>query len=279
MIEGLAPELAGHEALKGFNTADELAKAHIETHGRVAAGAIDLLPEEVRKDPALSVFKTLPDLAKGFLETKKLVGTIKRPPADVGGYKFTVPEKMNPKVGDPKGFQAAFAAEALKAGLSEDQADAAQRFALSFFSGMIDQSAAKVEETRRANEVALRKEWPGEAYDKNLNTITRALKAAAGSDTEAQTIIAEVAETLKGRPAALRAFGKIVSQLSESTIDNLGGPAGGADADTEKEYSSYAEAIRTNDQKHPLFDRKHKDYNLAQEKWPKLQAAHFAKQK
>lgn len=276
MIEGLTAELASNEALKNFNTADDLAKSFLETHARVAAGGIDLLPEDLRGNETVKQYKTVSDIAKGLIETKKLVGTIEKPPATAAEYKFTMPENVHPSLKPTDEINKNFGDRFFKMGLSQTKADAIYKEFYTFQSEQITAKLKEVEGKRQVNETALRKEW-GADYDKNFNSITRALAKAGGS--EAKEVLDEVGASLKGNPLALRALGKIISQLSESTIDALGGPAGGAEVETEKEYSSYAEAIRTNDQKHPLFDRKHKDYKLAQEKWPKLQQAHFAKQK
>lgn len=51
----------------------------IDAGGAVAEFKLDTLPEDLRKEPSLATFKTIPDLAKSFVNAQKLIGTKRLP--------------------------------------------------------------------------------------------------------------------------------------------------------------------------------------------------------
>jgi len=81
--------LATAEPLKAFTDPDALGKAYLELHGKMTNGDISVIPEDLRKDPTISNYKNISEVAKGLIETKKLVGQIKKPPETADGYKLT----------------------------------------------------------------------------------------------------------------------------------------------------------------------------------------------
>ena len=267
-------ELNGNEALKSFESNDDLAKAYVDLQGKVSSGSIDILPEEIRKDATIGNYKSLSDMAKGFIETKKLVGTIKHAPAKPEDYKFSAVEGLHPSVKVNTDMQKAFALEAHKMGMPNEYVDGVNKFFLGMMSNMATQQEKARTEALGKNETALRQEW-GADYDKNLNAVTRMLTVAGGKDAEA--FIAELGGNFKNAPLALKGLAKIASLLSEDSIKSLGGSSLDGNQGDEAEYNAYAEAIRTNDQKHPLMNDRDSKHNEAVIKWQKLQEAHFNK--
>jgi hypothetical protein len=256
MITFETPELQNNEALKGFEKPDDLGKAYVALQGRVSSGAIDLLPEDVRKDPTIANYKTLSDLAKGHVETKKLVGTIRRPPETADGYKFSPVEGI-PSTWNVEALDKEFKDFAFKSGMDTETAAKAR----ANYYGMRLQAMQKAEADKnariQANETALKQEW-GADYDKNMNSIVKMLSSA---DPE---MAAEIAPLIaKNAPKAIRGFAKIANLLSEDSLRSLGlNPNAGTSSDAQF-VAECDEALRTNNPKHPYSnerDPKHMDY-------------------
>jgi hypothetical protein len=267
-IDTLSPELQSNESLKDFGSADDLAKAYVEQHTRLSSGDMSVLPEDIRKDPSLANFKTVGDVAKSYIETKKLVGTIEKPPATSKDYKFTSIENLNPAIKVTDEVNQFFADSFHKAGLSQAKAESVYKTVLEFENNRVGKALATIEENRKKNEVALRNEW-GADYDKNFNGITRVLAKAAGP--EADSVINEVGIALKGNPVALKALGRIVNLLSEDSINSLGGGnRESAVEGEEKEFSDMSQALRTGDLKHPINDPKHPGHLAARQRWGQI---------
>lgn len=263
------PEFAANESLKGFADTDSLAKGYLELQGRVAGGSLDLLPEEMRKDPALTVFKTLPDLAKGYLDTKKMVGTIKKAPETADGYKFTPMANLNANL-KPDSVLSEFKGVFHKAGLPNESADIVQQEVLTILSNRMTQAETAKKDLALKNETALKGEW-GADYDKKFDMVLKTLVRAGGPDAIAATD--QVSKALGGSPVLLKALGKVFSLLSEDSIGSLGEPA-------DKEITGSKEAldeitkmnaeILAQGGKHPFYDEKHADHKATKEKMDKL---------
>ena len=256
MITFETPELQNNEAFKGMATADDLGKAYLTERGRITAGGIDLLPEELRKDPTIANYKTISDMAKGLVETKKLVGTIKRPPENTDGYKF------NPVEGLPANFNLEamdkeFKDFAFKSGMDVDTAAKARGNYYTMMAMRMKQAEEAKLARIQANETALRAEW-GADYDKNLNAVTKML---ASADPE---LAAELAPVIaKNVPKALKGFSKIANLLGEDALRSLGmNPNAGTTAD--QQFVTECEtALVKQDKTHPYFnerDSRHNEY-------------------
>jgi hypothetical protein len=239
--------LQENEALKGFGSADDLGKAYLATQGRITAGGIDLLPEDIRKDPTIANYKTISDMAKGLVETKKLVGTIKRPPETVDGYKFGAIEGL-PANFNVEAMDKEFKDLAFKSGMDTDTAAKARGNYYAMMAMRMKQNEEAKLARIQANETALRQEW-GADYDKNLNAVTKML---ASADPE---LAAELAPIIaKNVPKALKGFSKIANLLGEDALRSLGmNPSQGATADAQL-VSEYDNALLTKDIKHPYFN-------------------------
>ena len=131
--------------LTSFDTPDSLAQAYVALNTRVKAGGVDLLPEDLQKDPAITPFKTMADLAKGYVSTKKMVGGIENAPETPEGYKFNPVTGLHANV-KAEGIVKALAPIFQKAGVGNKAADAVQQGLLTQLSSMmVQQETAKKE--------------------------------------------------------------------------------------------------------------------------------------
>lgn len=263
------PELQGNEALKGFADTDSLGKAYLDLQGKVTGGSLDLLPEEMRKDPAISVFKTLPELAKGYVETKKMVGGIDKAPEKPDGYKFTPMANLNADL-KTEPILNQFKGIFHKAGLGPKAADIVQQEVLGVLSNGMAQSQQAKKDLALKNETSLRQEWGGE-FDKKFDSVVKVLTTAGGNEAIAET--EAVSKALKGSPVLLKALGKIVGLLSEDSIGSLG--AGVTPEITDAKTAQDAivkmnQEINIQGKKHPFHDEKHPDHQKTKDEMAKL---------
>lgn len=263
-----APELQGSEDLKGFTDTDSLGKAYLDLSGKVKGGSLELLPEEMRKDPALTVFKTLPDLAKGYLDTKKMVGGIKKAPETADGYKFTPMANLNANL-KPETVLSEFKGVFHKAGLPNESADIVQQEVLTILSNRMTQAETAKKDLAMKNETALKQEW-GADYDKKFDMVLKTLVRAGGNEAVAATD--QVSKALGGSPVLLKALGKVFGLLSEDSIGSLGEPG-------EKQITEKTEAQAniqssmleiSQDPKHPFNDPKHPKRDEFMTEWKRL---------
>lgn len=246
------PALQSNESFKSYETADDLGKAYLDLNTRVSGGSIDLLPEELRKDPAISRYKSLPDLAKGLVETQKMVGSFEKAPATPEEYK---PTAMN-------GLHANLKAEGIvkelmplfhKAGLGNKTADAVQQGLLTILSSkMIQQDEAKKANAMKT-ETTLRGEW-GAEYDARADRLQKTWELAGGKGKVMDSPIENI-----------NAMNKLVSFLSEDSLKNLGSggdkPVTNA-AEAQAAVDTYMKEITSTGKSHPYFndrDPKHEE--------------------
>lgn len=161
------------------------------------------LPEDLRDDQSLKVFKDVGALAKGFVETKKLVGqqslavpgegategewnsfykALGRPDAPEGyGLEMPAEEKVPKGVYVSEGLHQGFVSLAHKVGLMPGQARVLQEG----FMGLLGEEAATLEATDNAAfekaETALKDEWVND-FEKNRELARRAAATVFGTD-------------------------------------------------------------------------------------------------
>ena len=204
-------ELQTAEPLKSFETPDDLGKAYLDLHGKVSSGDVSIINEDLRKDPSMT-FKNVNDLAKSYIETKKLVGSIKKPPEKPDGYKFTQLQNLHPGLKNVLETQKVLAAIFHEAGLHNESADIVQTKVLTLLSNGLQKSDEARQAHAKETETALRAEWK-ENYDRNKDTVEKVLSKAGAED---------LAKTIGGNPVALKAMHKITALLSEDSIGKLG---------------------------------------------------------
>jgi hypothetical protein len=263
--------LGTNEAVKGFDKTDDLAKAYLDLHGKVSSGSMETLPQDLRENETVKFYKTVPDALKGLIETKKLVGGIKRPPADATGYKFSNVDGLDASVKPDAGFQKVIAEEALKAGLPAEHADFAHKISMQYLNNLVLKQRQAGEERFKANDAILHQEW-GADYEKNFNGVVRMLVKSGVDEKDAGS-------AMKNAPNFLKGLGKIMSLLSEDSIENLGGHEGGGGATDaeEKEYQEYRTALQTQDLKHAYFNEKLPGHMKAVERFTYLNKRHYEK--
>ena len=258
------------EPLKDYQDIDSLGKATLELRNKISSGSIDLLPEDVRKDPIVSRYKNLPEMAKGLIEANKIISGIKKAPETPEGYKFTELQNLHKGLTNidetKKGLQQMFH----KVGLDNDKADALQTMILTALStglGKNDETrVAKSKET----ETKLRGEW-GENYDKNFNNVKNVLERVGLTD---------LAGDLSGNPSRLASFHKLTSLLSEDSIGKLGvDSTSNAEPKTNAEglaaLKVFNEEVTAKGRSHPLLDDKHAEHKKTVEKYNKLMAVAY----
>jgi hypothetical protein len=200
---------------------------------------------DLYKDPALQQFKTPEDVAKAFIETKKLVGAkpLKIPgadateeerkafndqyratmvPPDPKGYDFKKPEGIAPELEQLFSEEGlgAFASEAHKLGLTKAQAEGLITFDRARNEAAL-QSAGQGVQAREASFMEGFKKQHGANAEKVLDT-------SIGLITDVAT--KEDSDTIAGATEAQRmAFANVLNKLAQKYIgeDNLPGKGNG----------------------------------------------------
>lgn len=260
------PELQSNEALKGFADTDSLGKAYLDLQGRVTGAGLDLLPEEIRKDPAIAAFKTLPELAKGYVETKKMVGGFEKAPEKAEMYKFNAPEKIHPGL-KSEAIQNGLRGIFHEAGLGNKAADTVQAKVIGMLSAGMEKADIAKKENATKTETELRQAW-GADYDKKVDGILKVMVAAGGADVLKETDAIRTA--MKGSPTFLKTMGKIVGMLSEDSIGSLGDGDTPAITDKDAAQKRINEIIQTKSD--AVLNDKHPEHKAIKEEWEKLQA-------
>ena len=267
-IEGIQTEYA--ESVKSFETPNDLAKAYHELNARAASGDISLVGEEARKDPALSTFKNVNDLAKSFIETKKLVGTIKHAPAKVEEYKFTALKDLHAGI-SLEGTQKFLATRLHALDIDQDRADKLQQdIIMGLHNGMVQADKARADKAKEV-ETALRNEW-ADKYDTNKANIENVFKRLGLDD---------FGKEISGDPVKLKAIHKLTSLLSEDSIGKLGANTSTSVDTKTKEGAKKAldelmsDIVKTG-KTHPFNDEKHKDHVATVKKYHDLTETAFS---
>lgn len=265
MIEFTDTALVTAEPLKNFENSDALGKAYLELHGKVSSGAMDLVPEEIRKDPIVSRYKNITESHKALIEANKIISGIKKAPETPDGYKFTEIQNLHKGLTNledtKKGLQQMFH----KVGLDNDKADALQTMILTALStGLGKGDEARLLKSKET-ETKLRGEWK-ENYDKNFNNVKNVLERIGLTD---------LVDDLSGNATRLAGFHKLTSLLSEDSIGRLGGEGGGeGDPKTNAEglaaLKTFNDEVTSKGRLHPLLDDKNPEHKKAVEKYNKL---------
>lgn len=235
--------LTTNESLTSFDTPDALAQAYVALDTRVKAGGVDLLPAELGKDPAITPFKSIADLAKGYVETKKMVGGIEKAPETPDGYKFNPVTGLHANV-KAEGIVKALAPIFQKAGVGNKAADAVQQGLLTQLSGMMVQQEAAKKEMILKNETTLRSEWGGE-FDARMDNMQKIWKNVGGVGNVKESGIENI-----------RALAKLTGFLSEDSLKSLGEEPKAAITDAtaaQAEVQKYTAEIAATGGKHDYY--------------------------
>lgn len=263
------PELQSNEVFKGFDSTDALGKSYLDLHGKVSSGSIELLPEELRNDPAVKPFKNLSELTKSYVETKKMVGGFEKAPDTPEGYKLTPMQNLHKNV-KPDMIAKHLLPVFHKAGIGNKAADTVSQGVLTVLSSLNAQQEQQRAEQLKTNETELRTAW-GSEYDVKIDRISQAMLNAGGKEKMGD--IETIKTTLKGNPVFANMMSRLVSSLSEDSINNLGE---GGDKQITDSKGAIDEIVKMRDEitaggrEHPYWNEGHKDHKAFMEKWNNL---------
>jgi hypothetical protein len=255
-ITFVKPELQSNESFKGFEDVDSLGTSYLDLSGKVAAGSLDLLPEEMRKDPAIAAFKSIPELARGYVETKKMVGGIEKAPEKPDGYKFTAMTGLHEKV-KAEGILKSLAPILHGAGVGNKSADMIQQGLLKTLSDLTVQQDNARKDNLLKNETTLRGEW-GAEYDARMDKMQKIWAQVGGTGNVKETGLENV-----------KALAKLTSFLSEDSLGKLGETPTGPITDkvgAQKEIDKYMGEITAKGKLHPYFNDKDPGHEEAKKK-------------
>lgn len=263
--------LQGNEVFKSYETPDDLGKAYLDLHGKVSNGSIDILPEDMRKDPAITAFKSLPELARSYVETKKMVGAIEKAPEKPDGYKWSPVTGLHANL-KAEEIQKALMPIAHAAGVGNKAADVFQQGLMKTLSGMLTQQEQARKDAALKAETELKTEW-GADYDAKFDKIVKTMTLIGGKEMVAET--GAIAAALKGSPKFLKGMGKLIGLLSEDSLKGLGE---GVDqpitdaAGAQKEIDKYMQEINSKGMTHPYFNERDPEHENALKKMHDLHA-------
>lgn len=213
---------ATQSASAGFTWAKE--------DGSFSEGWIDRLPEDLRGNASLRVLGSVPDLAKSYVETKKLIGSkLEMPgegatPEQLAAWRKTVgaPEKPEGYLGEAKSLRPEAVPEGLWDVKGEQQflalahkhhlPPAAVRDILGFYGQNIAQGLQQSQQqeaaTLTAESAKLKEAW-GKDYDANMNLAARVARTV-GLDPKAHPMFTD--------SGVVQAFAKLGLLFSEDKL-------------------------------------------------------------
>lgn len=195
------------------------------------------MPETIRGEPALTKYKSVDDLAAGFLSAQKLIGAkgIIPPgrdatpeevnafqvalgrPEKVEGYTLPTPKEVAGMADLSEPVRQEFAKVAFEAGLSAKQASALyQKWATSAAQGT-EQQQQQIQAEVESGTAVLKKDW-GQAFDQNVKLTRDAIDQFGGKEV----MDALTATGALRNPAIVKAFAKIGRALLDDDVHGRG---------------------------------------------------------
>jgi hypothetical protein len=251
------------------------------------APALDLsiLPEDLRGEASLSQIKTIPDLAKSYVNAQKLIGAekIAKPqknwkpeqwnefynnlgrPQDITGYTFK-PENLPPDMGvnDEKLGEARKVLH--EAGLSDSQATKVLKYYFESATKNYQDGVRDSENKKVAAISQLKTDW-GDKFDTKLNLAQSVVKKFGGEE------IKEFLEKHGNDPQVIKLFSSIGESMLEDSAEGagndlmVGDPAQAqAEINTLKSDKEFMEAFLT---------KNHPGHKVAVERWSVLHEKAF----
>ena len=246
---------------------------------------IDTLPDEIkssigdedRADPAVTKYKNLPELVKGYRNTVQLVGKKgviipdeKATPEEVDSFQNTVfkaigrPDKadgyklsdikdLHPSLKPTPESQKEFFDAAHKLGFSNKQADQLNSWYLGKLSKAIGDQEKAFEESKTKAVNDLRNEW-GKDFDSNLGLAKTFVEKIGG--TQALDAFGD----LGNNPAVLKVLAVAGKAFSEDGFGKFGQQPGGGDAQSAID-AVLADGGRNGKREHPYWNEKHPDHS------------------
>jgi hypothetical protein len=202
--------------------------------GDTTSSAVDfesMAIPETYKDTAVSKYKTVGELAKGYTEAQKLIGakgvivpsdnadpkeiekfynTLGRP-EKADGYKLTPSESMHQKLKENPDMEKNFKAMMHKHGLSQKQASGLYTDWVNGLSQGLSKHDEKLVSDRQKAEASLRQEW-GADYDTNINKVKTVIDKFGGNGAR------DSFGDLGNNPVVLKTLANIAKHFSEDTF-------------------------------------------------------------
>jgi hypothetical protein len=195
-ISGLPNELKEHEGVKGFKTVGEFAQDAVQ----VKADHADL---KTKMEGA--IFKPGEDATE---EDKTAFRTALGVPETAEGYKFSAGEGVE----HSKDMTTWFAQEALKAGLTAEQADSVVQSWDGLAKAQNEANVKAVEAAKSEATDTLKKEW-GADYDKNVEFTRRGFDHFLGVDEETKGFLDKGGKG--NHPLLIKLFHKVGVAMGE----------------------------------------------------------------
>lgn len=265
------PELQSNEAFKQFDSIDALGTSYLDLHNKVTTGSLDILPEDMRKDPAISRYKNVSEIARGLVETQKMVGAIEKAPEKPEGYKWTALKDLHPNL-KAEDIQKSLMPIAHAAGVGNKAADVFQQGLLKTLSGMMVQQETARKESIQKAETALRQEW-GAEYDAKFDKIVKTMTLIGGKEMAGETTA--ISAAMKGSPNFVKGMGKLIGLLSEDSLKSLGEGAAAPVTDAaaaQTEIDKYVKEIGAAGTSHAYWNEKDPKHEEAVKKMHDLHA-------
>ena len=229
--------------------------------------------EAVRTSPAVQRYKTVEDLAEGYVSLEKRFGIeperrldLPNSPDDKEGWaavwkKLGAPDKAEGYAFElakdasdaDKALVSDFQKTAHDMGMPKAMAEGAMKWWDGQVKAAVDAQAAAFESARATGEAALRKEW-GEAFDQRGREIGKLL-----ADYATPTLKAELDGKLGNHPELSMFFGKLIDRMAEGGATPRSGEAAG---DVGKLTPAQAAGEARKMEAHPAFrDKSHAEHN------------------
>lgn len=183
VLATLPEDIRGSEHIANYNDVGSIVKDLI---GAKTADWKGSLPDDLKADPSIGQYKSLPDFAKGFVETKKMVGqSLRAPAADASDEEWDKYYKAGGKPNAPEEYKFALP-EDFKLTPDEEKEirDTAYRMGLNGkqVQRLIDLQAERVAGLRKVEREELtkvdktyREKW-GATYERNKAIVTRTIE-------------------------------------------------------------------------------------------------------
>ena len=228
----LPETLSQDQDLATFKTVEDLVAGYKAEKTKASTiGSIETISPELRADPNISKYKSLEELAKGHLETVKLVGRkgVIVPnekdspemheayrkalgvPSKPEEYKFTSIDNLHPEIKMTPEASGGFAQLAHKFNLTQSQADGLLGWYMTEASnGLLKRDEASTL-ARKDAETKLRSEW-GDNFNNNIALANRVVNKFGGKDA------LEAFGELGNKPGVLKFLAGLGKKMSEDSI-------------------------------------------------------------
>ena len=237
----------------------------------------DSLPEDIRKDPSLSTIKTLPDLAKSYVNAQKMIGKDKIPvpdakhateadwlavyhklgaPTKVDDFKFKLPDGLDEKTVDA-GFMTKIKEAAVAAGVAPWQFEKIFNAYHEVATTKIGESDKEFETVRNTDIDNLKKEW-GQAYENQIKKANVAFQELLKPEERKRLI----EDGIAGHPSVVKILANAAKMLTpDKFIGHGDGINGGM---TPEEALAKAKQMQ-GDPNHPYRVSTHPNHKAAKE--------------